>query len=73
MQEEDEDELSEPPDFDEDGGSPSDFDGESNAGDGDSLESDLDDESGTDNEGSLMILEENVAYLIVCQILFQLE
>ena len=51
----------------------SDFDDESNAGDGDSLESYLDDESGTDDEGSLMILEENVAYLSVCQILFQLE
>ena len=51
----------------------SDFDDESNAGDGGSLESDLDDKRGTDDEGSLMILEENVAYLIVCQILFQLE
>ena len=53
MYDDEEDELSEPPDYDEDGDALSHFDDESVADDEDSLERGLDDRSGADNEGSL--------------------
>jgi len=48
-----EDELSEPPDYDEDGDALSHFDDESGADDEDSLERDLDNRSGANDKGSL--------------------
>ena len=53
MYDDEQDELSEPPDSDEDGDALSHFDDESGADDEDSLERDLDDRSGANDKGSL--------------------